>query len=144
MPVGLILLLVVPLAEAWLLIKVGGQIGALPAIGLCVATAVVGAAFIRQQGLRTIREIQLAQAKGFLPARQMVEGMMLLMSGVMLMTPGFFTDAVGFSLLVPGLRARLAQRTLAGLAQSRPDLRQPTVIDGEYRREDDPNLPPGR
>ena len=65
MPIGLILLLVVPLAEAWLLIQVGGQIGALPTIGLCVATAVVGAAFIRQQGLRTIREIQVAQAKGW-------------------------------------------------------------------------------
>lgn len=138
----LILFLVVPLAETWLLIKLGGQIGALPTIALCVLTAVIGSWFIKRQGLRTIAEIQLAQSKGLLPAQQMLEGMLLLLAGVLLLTPGLFTDAVGFSLLLPGLRASLAQRGLNGLQAARPDLRQPNVYEGDFRREDDDSLPP--
>ena len=140
---ALILLLVVPLAETWFLIKVGQQIGALPTIALVGLTAIIGAHFVKQQGLRGIREMQLAQAKGFLPAQQMLEGVLLLIAGVLLMTPGFFTDAIGFSLLFPNLRASLAQRGLSGLQEARPDLRQPNVYEGEYHRKNDDSLPPG-
>lgn len=141
---ALILLLVVPLAETWVLIKVGQQIGALPTIALVVLTAVIGAHYVKQQGLRVIRDMQLAQAKGLLPAQQMLEGVLLLIAGVLLMTPGFFTDAIGFSLLFPNLRASLAQRGLSGLAEARPDLRQPRVFEGEYHQasNDDDQLPP--
>ncbi|WP_348673086.1 FxsA family protein [uncultured Abyssibacter sp.] len=130
----LILLFVIPLAETWFLIKVGGVIGAVPTIALVVLTAVVGTTVARRQGLSTIRRIQLAQMEGRLPASEMVEGVLLLLAGVLLMTPGFFTDAIGFSMLFPQLRARLAQKTVGSLATARPDLKQPVVIEGDYER----------
>ncbi|MEN8820742.1 MAG: FxsA family protein, partial [Abyssibacter sp.] len=73
-----VLLFVIPLAETWLLIKVGGVIGAIPTIALVVLTAVIGTTVARRQGLSTIRRIQLAQAEGRLPAAEMVEGVLLL------------------------------------------------------------------
>lgn len=127
-----ILLFVVPLVETWLLIKVGGLIGAVPTIALVVLTAIVGTTIARQQGLQTIRRMQLAQAQGRLPATEMIEGVMLLVAGVLLMTPGFFTDLFGFSLLFPQLRQRVAAKALSGLAEARPDLEQPVVIEGDY------------
>jgi len=130
----LILLFVIPLAETWFLIKVGGVIGAVPTIALVVLTAVVGTTVARRQGLSTIRRIQLAQMEGRLPASEMVEGVLLLLAGVLLMTPGFFTDAIGFSMLFPQLRARLAQKTVGSLATARPDLKQPVVIEGDFER----------
>ena len=133
-----VLLFVIPLAETWLLIKVGGVIGAVPTIALVVLTAIVGTAVARRQGLSTIRRIQLAQAEGRLPAAEMVEGVLLLLAGVLLMTPGFFTDAIGFSMLCPKLRGRLAERTVGSLATARPDLDQPVIIEGDYERQRPP------
>lgn len=141
-----LLLFVVPLVETWLLIKVGGVIGAVPTIALVVLTAIVGTTIARQQGMETIRRMQLAQAQGRLPAMEMIEGVMLLVAGVLLMTPGFFTDVFGFSLLFPQLRQRVAAKALAGLAEARPDLDQPVTIEGDYtsaekpRDRDDPPL----
>lgn len=133
-----VLLFVIPLAETWLLIKVGGVIGAVPTIALVVLTAIVGTAVARRQGLSTIRRIQLAQAEGRLPATERVEGVLLLLAGVLLMTPGFFTDAIGFSMLFPKLRGRLAERTVGSLATARPDLDQPVIIEGDYERQRPP------
>ncbi|MCK5858719.1 MAG: FxsA family protein [Abyssibacter sp.] len=129
-----LLLFIIPLAETWFLIKVGGFIGAVPTIALVVLTAVVGTTVARRQGLTTIRRIQMAQVEGRLPAVEMVEGVMLLLAGVLLMTPGFFTDAIGFSMLFPKLRGRLAKRSIDSLATARPDLEQPVVIEGNYKR----------
>lgn len=129
-----VLLFAIPLLETWVLIKVGGVVGAIPTIALVVLTAVVGTTVARKQGMSTIRRIQLAQAEGRLPATEMIEGVLLLLAGVLLMTPGFFTDAIGFSMLFPGLRQRLAQRSLETIATARPDLENPVVLEGEYER----------
>ena len=129
-----------PLAELFVLIEVGSVIGALPAIVLCVATAAVGAALVRAQGLRTLREVQAAIGRGELPAVAMLEGMVLALAGVLLLTPGLVTDAIGFAALVPPLRRSLLLRGLR--ARLRPHFADAShspagggvILDGEYRR----------
>ena len=104
--------LIVPIIEIYLLIQVGEEIGAGWTIFLVVATAVLGAGLLRHQGMATLSEAQSRIAQGELPATAMLEGVMLLLAGALLLTPGFFTDALGFLVLIPMLRKRLAQALL--------------------------------
>ncbi len=107
------LFLLIPLIEIYFLIQVGEVIGAGWTIFLVVATAVIGAALLRMQGLSTLQRAQHTMAQGQLPAVAMFEGVALLFSGALLLTPGFFTDAIGFLLLVPPIRQGLIKRVLA-------------------------------
>lgn len=138
-----VVFLVVPLVEIYLLIKVGGLIGALPTVFLVVFTAVVGAALLRQQGLSTFRRVQLALSRGELPTVEMIEGAVLLVCGALLLTPGFFTDAVGFLGLVPPLRraaiVRMLERGMAAAGGRRRHDRYsgPRTLEGDFRRDDD-------
>lgn len=139
----LLLFFTVPLVEIYVLLEVGGVIGALPTIGLVVLTAVIGAGLIRAQGLATLGRVQQELDRGELPAVGIIEGALLLVAGALLLTPGFVTDTVGFLILVPPLRRRairgfLEKRLVAAGAASGPGNRPgPRVIDGDYRREDD-------
>src|SRR5690606_24280806 len=99
----------VPFVEIYLLLQVGGIIGAIPTIFLVVLTAVLGAWLLRQQGLATLQRLQVSMAQGTLPAYEMVEGPILLMGGILLLTPGFITDIMGFACLIPPLRRKIAQ-----------------------------------
>jgi UPF0716 protein FxsA len=112
---GLVLLIfiLVPVVEIWLLITVGSEIGALPTIGLIFLTAVIGVAMIRWQGLTTLMRANERLHMGEMPAREMLEGMLLALAGVLLLVPGFATDALGFACLVPPVRHWLAGRWLA-------------------------------
>jgi UPF0716 protein FxsA len=140
-PSLLLLFLFVPLLEIWLLIKVGSLIGALPTVALVVLTAVIGAALARYQGLATLQRLQSTLARGEAPAIEMVEGVILLLGALLLLTPGFFTDALGFACLIPPLRRRLAWWALrritlvtpGGVRSPRPATR---TIEGEFHRED--------
>jgi UPF0716 protein FxsA len=107
-PIFAVLFLVIPIIEIYVLIQVGSVIGALPTIILVVATAVIGAFLLRQQGLSTFMRFQQNMATGQLPAKEMVEGVMLLVGGALLMTPGFFTDTIGFFCLIPFTRQWIA------------------------------------
>jgi UPF0716 protein FxsA len=100
----LLLFVVVPALELALLIEVGSRIGTLATLAIIVATGVLGAALARQQGVRTIGAIQSELARGELPASAMVDGVIILMAGALLITPGILTDAVGFACLVPAVR----------------------------------------
>lgn len=139
------LFLLVPIIEIYLLIKVGGMIGALPTVFLVVFTAVLGALLLRHQGLYTYARVQHSLARGELPALPMLEGVVLLLSGALLLTPGFFTDTIGFLGLIPPLRKWLILKLLeGGIIRSmgpRPspsgDQQGPQTLDGEYRRIDD-------
>ena len=84
-----LLFIIVPLTEIYLLIQVGGVIGALPTVLLVVFTAVLGAWLLRMQGVSTLRRVQSAMQHGQIPAIEMVEGMVLVVSGALLLTPGF-------------------------------------------------------
>ena len=140
----LVLFLVVPIVEIYLLIKVGGVIGALPTVFLVVFTAVLGAFLLRMQGFTTLNRMRSSMERGELPAVEMLEGVMLLVSGAMLLTPGFFTDTLGFLCLIPPLRRKMAifliekafivQMQPPGGPDSTP--RGPRVIRGEYHRDD--------
>ena len=132
----LIALLVVPLAEIYVLIEVGSEVGAVAAVALVVLTAVVGAALMRAQGLATLLRARAAMARGETPALEMLEGAVILVAGALLLTPGFLTDAVGFACLVPSVRQRLllAAVRLRPAGPGRGPARGRRVIEGEYRR----------
>jgi UPF0716 protein FxsA len=145
----LLIFIVVPLVETWLLIKIGSVIGALTTIALVVLTAVVGSQLVRHQGLKALADIQRCQQRGEMPAVPLLEGAALLLAGAFLITPGFITDTLGFALLVPALRQAAAQQLLARAvtvqagpawqhrASNRADgPRQQRTIEGEYSRDD--------
>lgn len=99
------LLIVMPLVELWLLLRVGGRIGAGNTFLLVIVTGIVGASLARQQGLRAWRDAQKQSAEGKLPGAALADGVMILIAGVLLMTPGIITDGFGFLLLLPPFRA---------------------------------------
>ena len=105
-----VIFLIVPIVEIYVLIEVGSRVGALTTVALVVFTAVLGAALMRQQGFATLQRVQREVASGELPALTLMEGAFILVAGALLLTPGFVTDAIGFSFLVPPWR-----RTLTGL-----------------------------
>lgn len=134
---GLLLLafILVPLLEIGLFIEIGGAIGALSTIALVILTAILGVSLLRLQGLITLARIREKLDQGEIPATDLAEGLILLVAAVLLLTPGFFTDAVGFLSLVPALRRPLALRLLHYLAthhrRSGGDSRTTVIIDGE-------------
>ena len=100
----LVLLLIVPILEIACFIVVGGAIGIGWTLLLILVTAVIGTMLLRVQGLGLIARIRGEVRAGRVPAREMVHGLMLALAGVLLLTPGFVTDTVGFALFVPPLR----------------------------------------
>ena len=100
----LALFILIPVVEIYLLIQVGGIIGAFPTIILVVFTAVMGAWLLRIQGFSTIERVKKTLAAGGIPAFELLEGLILLIAGVFLLPPGFFTDTIGFLCLMPALR----------------------------------------
>ena len=100
----LFLFIAVPAVELILLIKLGGLIGLLPTVSIIFVTGALGATLARWQGMSVLRDIQTQMAQGQLPANAMFDGVIILLAGALLLTPGFLTDIVGFVSLVPGVR----------------------------------------
>jgi UPF0716 protein FxsA len=146
-PIGILFLLflLVPLVEIYFLIKVGSVIGAVPTIALVVFTALLGAMLLRFQGLVTLTRSRQVMAQGQLPALEMLEGVLLVLSGALLLTPGFVTDAIGFLFLVPPLRQAIIRWFLSKSElrvqqfgdSSRPQRSGHHTIEGEYHRDDE-------
>ncbi len=148
-----VLFISIPLLEIYLLIKVGSAIGAPLTIVLLVFTAVLGVWLLRKQGFSTLRRIQEALHQGNLPAMELMESALLLLAGILLLIPGFFTDAIGFVCLVPSLRRAIIALATRGELKTgrrpksppnenqkpRPSSRRPPsrTIEGEYTREDE-------
>ena len=97
----LIIFVFVPVMELYILIEAGRMIGIGATIGLIMLTGVAGAWLARSQGLEILRRIQQETANGQMPAQTLIDGALILVGGLLLLTPGFFTDALGFSFLVP-------------------------------------------
>jgi len=137
-----VLFILIPILEIYLLIQVGGIIGALPTVLIVIATAIIGAFLLRLQGISTLQRVQTTLSQGEIPAVELMEAVILLVCGALLLTPGFFTDAVGFLGLLPYTRRLfifwLIKRI--GIHASTPGVprnhSQPKIIEGEYRRED--------
>lgn len=143
-PVQLVFLvfLIVPFIEIYLLLQIGGIVGVLPTIILVVLTAIIGAGLLRQQGIATWQRFQDNLQKGEIPAYEMVEGPILLVGGALLLTPGFFTDVIGFACLIPPARKKIAQYIIekrlvqAEAVSPQKPKAQTGVIEGEFKRED--------
>ena len=141
----------IPIVEMYLLIEVAERIDALPAILLVMLTAVLGVSLIRQQGLSTLTKgiSRLNQAE--IPAAEIIEGILLAMAGAFLITPGFLTDFIGFTITIPTIRRITALMLLKRMA-ARADFRtngsdlgggsnktrdtSGSVIEGEYEKKD--------
>ncbi|MBL4763136.1 MAG: FxsA family protein [Gammaproteobacteria bacterium] len=156
-PSLLFLFLTVPIIEIYFLIQVGSVIGGLPTILLVVVTAVVGVALLRIEGFSTLQRINQRVAQGEMPAQEMLEAVLLMMAGLLLLTPGFLTDGIGFILLLRPARQWLVANLLQSFLQRSvfaagdrhsqgPATHQPhaerqkevphDVIEGEFKRED--------
>ncbi len=99
--------IVMPLLELWLLLQLGGQFGWRPTLLLVVLTGITGAWLARVQGMRTVLAIRGDLAAGRMPAPRLIDGVMILIAGVLLITPGLITDAAGFLLLTPPVRVMI-------------------------------------
>lgn len=95
---------IVPLVELFILIKIGGQIGALNTVLLVVMTAVLGALLARLEGLRTLQQIQSSLSRGQIPAEELIDGVLIFAGGILLITPGVLTDLFALVLLFPFTR----------------------------------------
>ena len=133
----------VPLIEIYLFVGIGGFIGVGWTLFLVVLTAVVGAWLVRIQGLSALKRFREVASRGELPALQLVEGLFLLVAGALLLTPGFFTDLVGFACLTPPVRALMIHnllkrgRIMPASVTSRGHAYPEKTIDAEYQRLDD-------
>ena len=110
-----LILLVVPIIEIALFILIGGEIGLGWTLLLILVTAIVGTVLLRSQGLATMERIRTETRAGRVPGRELAHGLMLLVAGILLLTPGFFTDTLGFLLFVPQLRDGIIDRTKSKL-----------------------------
>lgn len=99
-----LLFAVVPVAEIYVLVSVGGAIGVLPTIALVLLTALVGAHLARMQGLSVMLRIRENLAQGFMPAEELLDGLLIFMAGMVLLAPGFLTDIAGLLILLPVTR----------------------------------------
>lgn len=95
---------IVPALELYLLFAIGAKIGGLNTILVIITTGIVGATLAKSQGLQILRNIQDQANRGELPGDQIIQGLMVFAGGLLLMTPGFMTDVIGFSLVLPGTR----------------------------------------
>jgi len=160
----LLLFIIVPLVELYFIIVIGGAIGAFWTVLLVIITAVIGVNLLRVQGMSTLTRAQRNMEQGQIPAMEMMEGIALAVAGVLLITPGFITDSIGFLCLIPASRQAIIRYIMAKSAvhtsvgaqstswQSKqyhqqqqkpgsesPETKQPKVgrtIEGEYKRED--------
>lgn len=110
-----ILFVGVPILEIAAFIKIGAWIGLVPTLLGCVVTAVIGAFLVRLQGFGVLRNAQNALARNELPVNEITHGVFILIAGVLLMTPGYVTDTMGFLLLVPPVRMKIAHAAMAYL-----------------------------
>lgn len=107
------MLLIIPIAELYLLFAVADIIGGLATLLVVIITAFTGITVLRQQGLNTLRRADQRMRAGQMPGQEIVEAMLLTFAGALLITPGLLTDCIGFALLTPVIRGRLAARILA-------------------------------
>jgi UPF0716 protein FxsA len=113
-----LLFIVVPIAELYVIIQVGAAIGVLPTLALLLADALLGSLLLRHQGRGAWRRFNAAIAERRFPGREVADGLMIAIGGTLLLAPGFITDIVGLILLIPPTRA-IVRRLLRGYAGRR-------------------------
>ncbi len=129
-----------PALEIFLMIKVGGVIGALNTLGLIFLTAIIGIYYARFQGIQTLRSglINLYQNK--VPIYELISGASIAFAALLLIVPGFFTDLIGFFLLIPISRNALLKFAIKNKRNNQTDKKQDNTIDGEIIDKDKDEL----
>ncbi len=154
-----LILVAVPIIEIGLFIEVGGMLGLWPTLGIVVLTALIGTMLMRAQGISTLQRLQSNIEAGKNPTDPIAHGAFILVAGLLLLTPGFFTDTIGLLLLVPPVRktliAAISARIMSGNASFATSYKtysqntnspptSSTIVEGEYEVEDDdPDKTPG-
>jgi UPF0716 protein FxsA len=141
-PLLILLFIVVPIAELAVIIQIGSLIGVWWTIALLIADSILGSLLMRHQGRAVWRRFQAAIAEGRVPARETIDGVLVIFGGALLLTPGFITDILGFVLLMPPTRAavravlvrRLAQRMTVSSIRRPDDVVDGTAVDIESDR----------
>lgn len=133
--------LLVPLIEIALFIQVGGAIGLVWTLLIVVITAVLGTMLVRAQGVQALGQVKSSFNEMRDPSEALAHGAMILFSGALLLTPGFFTDAVGFALLVPAVRLAVfrwarSRIKVATFSTQGPAQQHPDIVDGEFTEVD--------
>lgn len=126
LPLLLLLFIALPIAELWLLIKIGGEIGIVPTLALLVIGSFVGAALARSQSRAAWERFNRALAEGRMPGREVFDGAMIILGGALLVTPGFITDVFGIAFLLPPSRAAIRQLLTRLVAKRSPAIRVAT------------------
>lgn len=150
----LLAFILVPLIEIGLFIQVGGVIGLWPTLLIVLLTAILGTWLVRAQGAVALGQLRGSFSTQTDPTEPLAHGAMILIAGVLLLTPGFFTDALGFALLTPPfrraafayLRKRVNVQTFGTGRQGAPRAHGPTTIEGDYHEvppQDTPRGPSG-
>ena len=142
-----LIVIIVPIIEITLFVQIGGAIGLGWTLLVILATAMLGARAIRRQGIDALARAQAQMANGKPPVGEIVHGVLILMAGILLLTPGFMTDALGFLLLSPATRLLVLElaagfilpKLFSGFSVRRGSTQNPAdakIIDGDYRVED--------
>lgn len=111
-----LLFIVVPILELYVIIQIGMAIGVLPTIGLLILDSVLGAALMRSQGRSAWARFNGALAEGRVPGREVLDGALVIFGGALLLTPGFLSDILGLTLLLPPTRALVRKILVARFA----------------------------
>lgn len=120
MPILIFLFIALPILELYVIIQVGQAIGVLPTVGLMLLTAVAGGVLARSQGRATWGRFTAAMREGRVPAREVLDGAMIIFGGALLLSPGFVTDVLGIALLLPPARAGIRRLLRGAAARTRP------------------------
>lgn len=131
----LLLFTLVPLVELMLLVEIGRVVGLGPTLALVIATGIAGAWLAKVQGLAVLGAVRADLEAGRVPTGRLVDGLLILIAGAVLLTPGLLTDIFGFALLTPPGR-RVVRRMVSRGFSRRVEVRQATVIDTEWQREE--------
>lgn len=153
----LIFLIGIPIAEVAVFMLVGSVIGALPTIAIIILTAIIGAGLLKRQGVSALTRVRADIESNRVPAGSVAEAFTIALAGILLLTPGFITDTLGFVLFVPAVRRWLGQRIVGAVRIDRASFTQrsagtwppdrptgPRTIDldeGDYRASEDPSSP---
>jgi UPF0716 protein FxsA len=139
MPILFFIFIVVPIIEIAIFIQAGEWFGLGPTLFTIVLTAFIGITLIRQQGLSTLYKAQQKMNSGEIPAIEMIEGLMIAVAGAFLITPGFFTDGLGFLLLIPLFRQFLVKYVLRNKIQMHANGQQPPFDESNTQSSNQPN-----
>lgn len=123
--------------EAWGIGAAADQIGGLPVFVLLLLIAAAGLQLIKRQGYRTLLAVQSAMQRNELPTSTMLDSLVVFVAGLLLILPGFVSDALALVLLFSGFRRRLITHAETFIVQRHPEFREPTIIDGEYHEVED-------